>query len=202
MIYYLFPVSVYIDKNISLVSNGQQLFNSWKKQPLNYTQSNFATTLADYDPSGALLSEDLLSTEDGNTIVKYIKESVLKLLKENKQTDIYDVEIVNMWLNEMTTGSVHLKHNHFGYTLSGCFYVETPTPSNKIEFYSLADDIGVQKILKVDQWTIANSSSWWLPVEPGTICIFPAYLKHGVPKEEFEGVRRSIAFDINLKLKR
>lgn len=202
MIYYLFPVSVFIDKNTNLIQIGLNLFNNWKKDAINYSQENFATTLTDYDPAGALLSDNLLETNDGKILVEYIQQSVLNFLKENSQITTYDIVVENMWLNEMSSESVHLKHNHSGYSLSGCFYVETPTPSNKIEFYNLVDDIGLQKILKVERWTPSNSSSWWLPVEPGTICIFPAYLKHGVPKEKFEGYRRSIAFDINLKLKR
>ena len=202
MIYYLFPVAVYTDKNPLLISNGLNLFKNWKKLPTNYSQPNFATTLTDYDPSGALISNNITSTEDGKILIEFIKESVFKFLKENNQSSTYEIEVVNMWLNEMYSDSVHLKHNHFGYTLSGVFYVETPPPSNKIEFYSLADDIGVQKILKTEKWTPTNSSSWWIPVEAGTICIFPSYLKHGVPLEKFEGIRRSIAFDILLKLKR
>lgn len=202
MIYYLFPVSVFMDKNINMVPYGLNLFKNWEKGPSDFSQTNFATTLFDYDPTGSLLSKNLLETDDGKVLVNYIKESVLKFLKENSQITNYDVEVTNMWLNEMTSESVHLKHNHYGHTLSGTFYVETPPPSNKIEFYSLADDIGLQKILKVERWTPSNSSAWWLPVEPGTIVIFPSYLKHGVPQEKFEGLRRSIAFDINLKLNR
>ena len=113
----------------------------------------------------------------------------------------YEIIVENLWLNEMTSGSSHLKHNHSGYTLSGTFYVDTPEPSNKIEFYNLVDDIGLQKVLDATEWTPSNSANWWLPVEPGTICIFPSYLKHSVPAAEFDGVRRSIAFDITLRKK-
>lgn len=201
MIYQLFPTCVYLDKDESLIPYALSLFQDWQKQPQEYTQPNFATTLSDYDPLGTSVSKDLLSTNSGKIIIDYIKESVIKFLKENKQSINYDIEVTNLWLNEMTSGSVHLKHNHAGYTLSGCFYVETPAPSNKIEFYSLVDDIGLQKVLNVKEWTHANSSSWWIPVDPGVICIFPSYLKHSVPQEEFSGVRRSIAFDIILKVK-
>jgi uncharacterized protein (TIGR02466 family) len=202
MIYQLFPVSIYLDKNISLISNGLNLFNNWKNEDKLYPQEHFTTSLANYDPTGIETTIDVLKTADGKVLVDYITQSVYAFLKENKQSTSCEVEVVNMWLNEMRSDSVHLKHNHFGYTFSGCFYVETPEPSNKIEFYSLVDDIGLQKVLKVDEWTPANASNWWIPVEPGMICIFPAFLKHAVPQSQFEGTRKSIAFDINLKLKR
>jgi uncharacterized protein (TIGR02466 family) len=198
MIHLLFPVPVYTDVNKDLVEQGSRLFDLWKDNEKRYNEYGFLTTLKEYDAMKGEFLVDFSNLPETEPIKKYIEQSMYKMLEENLISTDYRISIENLWINEMPAKTNHPMHNHYGYSYSGCFYVSCPGTSGKVMFHSLADDIGTQKTYKVKEYTPANSPNWWLPVEAGSIAIWPSYLKHSVPSEEFEGVRRSIAFDIIL----
>jgi uncharacterized protein (TIGR02466 family) len=198
MIYPLFPVPVYVDTNENLVKDALNIFSFWEKQERKLNVNGFLTTLKDYNGFSAESTHDILNLPETKILIEYIKQSVYNMHKEVSLSTNYDVVVSNLWLNEMTSNTESYKHNHYGYSYSGCFYVSCPNDSGKITFHSLNHEIGNQKSYHATEYNVFNSNSWWIPVEAGIIAIWPSYLKHSVPAQSFEGVRRSIAFDITL----
>jgi len=112
-------------------------------------------------------------------------------------TTKYDLKIGNLWLNEMKTNSKHKGHSHYGYQISGCFYVDMPKNTGSILF--TANDrnmpfIGVDN----ETYTIFNSKTWRMTPEEGDMYFWRSDILHEVLDAQFDGVRRSIAFDINV----
>lgn len=106
----------------------------------------------------------------------------------------YKLKVINLWLNEMTSGSQHKPHNHYGYLFSGCFYVEIPKNSGSLSFSKEEND--GTKCLDIKNRNGLNSDSFSIDLNNGDMIIWKSNLLHGVPFAEFEGVRKSFAFDI------
>jgi uncharacterized protein (TIGR02466 family) len=197
MILHLFPIPVYLDKSIDMISVGSKLFDIWPEE----TRFNgfFNTTLkGEYCPYKAPVTWDLIDVPEAQPLLEYIKRSAILYLKENKNRP-HSVRVQNMWLNEMASGEHHPKHSHYGYSISGTFYVDVPEGSNKLGLYSPLDGVGhILGPESQDSWTTSNSMSWWIPVEAGNIILFPSHIKHEVPPMQFHGLRRSISFDLVL----
>ena len=109
----------------------------------------------------------------------------------------YEARVANIWLNEMVSGGTHKKHSHYGNHLSGCYYIEMPKNSAGITIHSFLERFDKMD-MEIENYSSFNSSSWVCPVKEGDLLMWESYLKHEVLKSEFEGRRRSIAFDILL----
>lgn len=180
-----------------MISVGSRLFDMWPED--TRFAGFFNTTLkGEYCPYKAPVTWDLTEVPEAYPLIEYIKKSTEHFLLENKNRP-HSVRVQNMWLNEMASGDRHPKHAHYGYSISGTFYVEVPEGSNKIGFYNPLDGVGHDLgSASPDSWTVSNSMSWWIPVESGNIILFPSHLKHEVPPMEFQGLRKSISFDLAL----
>ena len=197
MILELFPTTVYLDKNVDMISVGSILFDIWPKEIKLDGYPN-STLKGEYCPYKVPVTWELLDVPETQPLIEYIKKSAEKFLQENKNKP-HTVKVQNIWLNEMASGNRHPIHAHYGYSISGTFYVQVPTGANKIKFYSPADGLGhVLGVKSQDDWTPSNSLSWWVSVEEGNIILFPSYIKHEVPAMEFTGLRKSISFDLAL----
>jgi len=145
---------------------------------------------------------DPLETQEVIPLANFIKDSVVDFLKQGGWNEkAYDIIIVNMWMNEMKTGANHPVHTHYGYSLSGTYYVELPEEQDMIMFHHHQQGESCPWIEEVTAWMPHNSMTWWLPVEAGSLVLFPSNIKHSVPSREFKGLRKSIAFDIILRVK-
>ena len=115
-------------------------------------------------------------------------------------TTKYDLEVVNLWLNEMRDIKnicEHDIHSHYGYQISGCFYVDMPKNTGGILFIN--NDINVAySAIDIKTYTIYNSRTWCINPEEGDMYFWRSDVAHQVLSSEFSGVRRSIAFDINV----
>lgn len=197
MILQIFPVSIYLDNNTDMISIGSKLFDLWPQD--TRFKGYFNTTLkGEYCPYKAPVTWDLTEVAEAQPLIGYIKRSAENFLKENKNKS-HTVMVQNMWLNEMASGDIHPKHSHYGYSFSGTFYVEVPNGSNKIGFYNPLDGVGhFLGVASDNDWTVSNAMSWWISVEAGMIILFPSHLKHEVPSMNFQGLRKSISFDLSL----
>lgn len=197
MILQLFPTMVYLDKNIDMISVGSTLFDIWPAD--TRFNGHFSTTLkGEYCPHKAPVTWELTDLPEAQPLIEYIKQSAEQFLQENKNKP-HTVQVQNVWLNEMASGNKHPVHAHYGYSLSGTFYVQVPVGSDKIKFYNPADGLGhFLGVKSQDDWTSGNSMSWWVTVEEGNLMLFPSYLKHEVPAMQFTGLRKSISFDLAL----
>jgi uncharacterized protein (TIGR02466 family) len=112
--------------------------------------------------------------------------------------DKYTVEVANFWLNEMTAGQMHKPHNHYGYNFSGCIYVDMPKDAPGIRFDSFKGRYDTRK-LDIAQYTIFNSAAWDFQPTEGQLFIWESWLQHQVIPSQYEGVRRTAAFDVVMK---
>lgn len=109
--------------------------------------------------------------------------------------DIYDFAITSIWLNHMKSGDSHKQHCHAGALMSGCFYVDVPANAPGITFFnSSAMDAKVS--LEVRRITEANAVMNTVVPKEGDLVFWESSLYHCVPPANFQGARRSIAFDV------
>jgi uncharacterized protein (TIGR02466 family) len=139
----------------------------------------------------------------GNNDIGAIKEFILENAKAYLEHAGYnlegvELEVPNIWCNEMVSGATQNDHNHVGCLLSGCIYLEVPDNGGVIKFCNPATrfDRVELPIKKYNEYT----SDWWA-VNPkvGQLLMWPSHIVHGVPASNFEGVRRSVAFDVTIK---
>ena len=111
-----------------------------------------------------------------------------------------DFDVANLWLNEMCANSEHKVHSHYGFQLSGCFYVDVPEGSNLIKLYTPLQrrEHGDNPIKDFNQY---SAEFYGICPEEGDIYFWESLLMHEVPKLQFNGVRRSIAFDLSISRK-
>jgi uncharacterized protein (TIGR02466 family) len=115
-------------------------------------------------------------------------------------TDKYVFKLANLWLNEMTSDSYQEAHSHYGNVVSGCFYVDVPEGSGSIVFTGPLSRID-KFMPEIENFSVFNSGAWTIMPEAGSMLLWESYLRHEVPKASFEGVRRSIAFDVSMETK-
>lgn len=162
-----------------------------------HISKNFKTTLAEYsalDPSNAL---------DDSEEANKVRTAIELAAKDYATASGYDVDsytpvVVNFWLNEMKPGSAHRYHSHPGMHFSGCIYIDMPPESPGIMFRSHKERFDYKNIA-IAQCNTFNSPGWLVNPEEGHLCIWESWVQHGVDPTEYEGVRRSAAFDVVMK---
>ena len=106
------------------------------------------------------------------------------------------------WITQFSKGGYNAPHLHPRSTISGVYYVETPTSVLKNEE---GDYAGWLCLLDPR----ANSQNWPLPGQvnnifispvPGSIVLFPSSLSHFVPPFHGDGTRTAIAFNLRHKI--
>lgn len=198
----IFATALGTTKHLELLDSSRE----WFKQVPMDAKTNpgvngiFVTSLKDYGAGG----DNTVPIPDGPDLDRF-KEVVLKnarLFLEGcgYEVDKYDFRIANIWLNEMTSESYHSAHNHYGKVVSGCFYVDVPENSGNIMFTGPLSRVDKPNIT-ARNYTAFNSGTWTINPEPGSMLMWESYLIHEVPKTSFEGIRRSIAFDVSIETK-
>jgi uncharacterized protein (TIGR02466 family) len=95
----------------------------------------------------------------------------------------------NMWFNKSDKGDFNFPHNHPGSVFSGAFYLKT-TPENKIFFHNFDN-----RIIPDNTNDYQNAESW-LQCTTGHLIIFQSDLIHSNPRQEEEGEKIVISFNI------
>jgi len=175
-------------------------------QFIDYANSLFDTVNLIEVPSGLFLSS--LDRHNG---VKYetlpnsepLKDFIVDCTKEfclamGGEADKYDFEVTNIWLNEMKSGTFHPMHNHWGRAFSGTFYVNMPSNTSGITFLTPLNLINRFK-MSVKEHTPFNANAMTFQPPTGDLLIWESHTLHEVPYAEYEGIRRCIAFDVDLK---
>ena len=104
--------------------------------------------------------------------------------------------ITQSWLNYTETNQYHHKHAHSNSIISGVFYINCHEEFDKIKFFK--DRYETIK-LKIKDWNLYNSESWWFPVKTGDIIMFPSSLFHMVETKKGTNTRISLAFNVFIK---
>ena len=158
---------------------------------------NFRTTLAEYN---SLEFSNVLDTSEEADKVRAAIELAAKnfAVACGYDADKYTPVVVNFWLNEMKPGSAHRYHSHPGMHFSGCIYIDMPPKAPGVMFRSHKDRFDYKNIA-ITQCNNFNSPGWLINPEEGHLCIWESWVQHGVDPAEYEGVRRSAAFDVVMK---
>jgi uncharacterized protein (TIGR02466 family) len=117
--------------------------------------------------------------------------SVLRFLRIGND----DFAITGCWANLYAPGAAHRVHTHPNNFLSGVYYVRTAGGANTINFH---DPRAQSAVIRppVTALTGENTDQVVMPVEPGVLLLFPAYLPHSVDENRSDTVRASLSFNV------
>lgn len=183
----------------SVLPVARQLFAD-NKQKLCKTETGICTTLLSYH------SDNDTAELNNKEAVNFLKTAIVNNAKLYYKELGFDVSqlnfnVKNLWLNEMEKSSFHEMHSHYGFQLSGCFYVDVPPNSGLINFHTSKTTYEPSSI-PIKEYTKFNAPLFGLTVKEGDMVFWYSLMRHSVPELEFEGVRRSIAFDLKISRNR
>ena len=171
----------------------------FEQAELSTTVEGHKTTLSSYDSLSFGHTKDFGVGEEAEEFKKAIVNRCVNYLDFlNIDCSGKELVIKNLWLNEMVSGATHRRHSHYGSLFSGCIYVDLPVDSSGITLYNPSDRYD-RIPTNYNRFHSANSGLWTYHPEEGDIFVWESYLHHSVEMSHFEGVRRSIAFDLILK---
>jgi uncharacterized protein (TIGR02466 family) len=190
----LFPTPLVIIDASSILSDVQDIFNN---STLKANAQNLHTSLVRWSGGKSKIN----STNSNATSV--VAKFILKNAKEYFEKAGYDLsgvelEVPNIWCNEMVSGNLNRDHNHVGGLMSGCIYLDIPNGCGPLKFYNPAVRFD-RVLLPIKTHTEYNSEGWAVNPKVGQLFMWPSHIFHGVPASNFEGVRRSVAFDVTIK---
>jgi uncharacterized protein (TIGR02466 family) len=127
-----------------------------------------------------------------SSLLAFVQESVdtyVKTIYAPKE-DVR-LRVTQSWLNYSKPGEWHHKHAHPNSFVSGVLYIKAAKERDRIYFYN---DTYEQISMPTENFNLFNSKSWWLPVETGSLMLFPSSLTHSVATVQ-EEERISLAFN-------
>lgn len=103
--------------------------------------------------------------------------------------------ITGCWTNIGPAGAFHIPHIHPNNFLSGVYYVKVQGGADTISFH---DPRPQPEIISPDvvEHNQLNSTVHQLKLKPGRLVIFPAWFVHSVARNDSDGVRISISFNV------
>jgi uncharacterized protein (TIGR02466 family) len=124
-------------------------------------------------------------------IINFASDQVLQALEVEHE----GFQISSCWANISPKGSIHLPHHHPNNYLSGIYYVHTKDGADRVTFHEprATTDIIAPRLLKANAYNCIEQS---IPVKPGRLVLFPAWLVHSVPPNMSDELRISISFNI------
>ena len=157
------------------------------------------TTLSDY--AGGVSAAVIPKLPNSEPLEKFIARCTTDFATAlGHKTQLYEAVVKNIWLNEMVSGGAHPNHSHYGTNFSGCFYVQVPENSGFITIETPRARYDMAQLV-VNEFTVFNSGEWTAAVSVGDLLLWEAHVKHQVKPTVYEGKRRSIAFDVDMRLK-
>jgi uncharacterized protein (TIGR02466 family) len=138
-------------------------------------------------------AQDLYRYPEFGRLIGLIR-SALGGVFEYLKFDADSAAITGCWANVNGVGARHRPHTHPNNLLSGVYYVNTASGSDKITF----DDPRAQNYViypRFKEATIENSAEINLTVREGTLLVFPAWLQHRVGSNESNSERISVSFN-------
>jgi uncharacterized protein (TIGR02466 family) len=149
-----------------------------------------------------VINDNYFNQDDIDLLKSYILNGCIEYLKEiGFYYPYYSYEVKNLWLNEYKQfGAQQSVHSHYGYMISGTYYVDMPLESAPIVFHNpMLNMNGAFPYEDSLQFNIYNSDIWRIYPNEGDILYFNSNLRHEVPPGKNQLPRRSIAFDITFK---
>jgi len=131
--------------------------------------------------------------------IRNLCEQHLQLYVENICGYDNDIRITTSWMSRNPPGVDHPPHNHPNSLFSGCLYLKS-SPDNKFNLH------GQNHFTKHWPFTyniktnnIYNSDDWWIPVDTGTLVIFPSNLQHSAGPNQLDETRVVLCFNSFIK---
>lgn len=126
----------------------------------------------------------------------FVETSISYLDFLGYQTQQFDFEVMDIWLNEAESGNQQEPHNHCGHNITGCLYVDFPKGSQGLSFYGPLSRID-KRYLPIKKGTNFNSPTWTIFPKEGELLIWESNLVHFVGDSQHSGLRRTISFDVS-----
>ncbi|MGH7391302.1 MAG: 2OG-Fe(II) oxygenase family protein, partial [Candidatus Rokuibacteriota bacterium] len=105
------------------------------------------------------------------------------------------LEITGCWANVGAPGAPHRMHTHPNNFLSGVYYLQVDDGGNTINFHDPRPQTAVLRP-PVTELTAYNTDQVVVPVTPGTLILFPAWLAHSVDPNRSDRERISVSFNL------
>lgn len=110
--------------------------------------------------------------------------------------------IVNSWVNKHTKGDYLPPHTHANSLYTGIYYIQVPPDSGNV--LTLATSPFTPTFTTVvsptiNQSNIYNSRAVDIPLEKGTLLLFPSHIEHSAPISNSTTPRYALSFNIFLK---
>jgi uncharacterized protein (TIGR02466 family) len=104
-----------------------------------------------------------------------------------------DFRLTTSWFTSTAPGDKCDFHTHYHCMYSGVLYIKAEKNSGNIVFDPHED---YRFDLKVENFNINNSHSWWIPPEKGRIIFFDSKIHHKIEENKSNKERISIAFNL------
>jgi uncharacterized protein (TIGR02466 family) len=188
----LFPTTISLIDASSVLEAAENFFNN---SELKTNETDLGTSLAVWRVGSVTKTAYV---EDDNS--RILKDFILERAKEYLEYAGYDItnvvlEVTSVWANKMESGASHPNHNHVGCLMSGCLYLEIPENGGEVKFYNPAIRFD-RTLLNIKEFTEFSSDSWFIAPKRGDLLMWASHVVHAVEASTFEGVRRSLAFDV------
>jgi uncharacterized protein (TIGR02466 family) len=190
----IFPTPI----SISHFDCGQEIKNFFNSVKMRSDQSeihemNFGGSSEDY----YLLSKN----EICKPLTDFILQESLFFCKEVFAFDIEGVRITQSWITHKNPKQTHNHHRHANSLISGTFYFDDQFDTYDVEFVKPRGSGGMWTMsVPTDPKKAEQSQLAWESVtfnmRPNSLILFPSYLEHGVPQNQTDKTRKSLAFNI------
>ena len=129
----IFSIGVLKIPQLDLIDFATKLYDG-RINMIESQEGKVLTSLISYDMETKTI-ESIKHIPEVIELVKVIeKNSSIFLNQIGGNTDLYDIKVVNLWINEMRSGSFMSKHSHYGHVISGCYYIDVPQNSGMLRF--------------------------------------------------------------------
>lgn len=108
------------------------------------------------------------------------------------------LDITGLWVNIAKPGEIHKQHNHPNNYFSAVYYVDIPDGAGSITFYDPRPQNGVI-VPHVRSVTPSTANFATIKAVPGQLLIFPSWLQHEVGLNKGQGVRVSVATNLQFR---
>jgi len=179
-----------------IVYENQDLFTKCRHDDTNFTFTNFTyQSVTKHE-----INENYKDKKSVFEVKQKILQNALNVLNlygYASQKNKY--EVTNLWFNITKSGGSQELHHHYGFVLSGTFYVNTPKNSSPIIFVNPIGNILPYNdvISEQREYNCFNSKTWIIYPKAGDMYFWLSWVQHFVPPADFDGDRISCSFDIS-----
>ena len=146
------------------------------------------------DKCGLSINVNILN-ELNMQIVKEVCEFHLDQYVKNVFGCADDIYITTSWLSRNQPGEDHYAHSHPNSVISGCLYLKSGE-GNRLNLHG-HNHFNRQYPLtwNIDTFNIYNSDDWWVPVNTGTIVLWPSNVTHSAAPNILDTTRIALCFN-------